>query len=40
MELYTIRNYRLAVTVSPLAAELQSIRSAEGIEYLWQGDPA
>lgn len=40
MELYTIRNDRLTVTVSPLAAELQSIRSAEGIEYLWQGDPA
>lgn len=40
MELYTIRNDRLTVVVSPLAAELQSIRSADGTEYLWQGDPA
>lgn len=37
---HTIKNERLTVTISSHGAELQSIRSAEGKEYLWQGDPA
>ncbi len=36
---YTIRNEYLQVTVSDAGAELQSIRGADGTEYLWQGDP-
>ncbi len=38
--LYTIQNKDLTVTVSSLGAELQSIWSSDGTEYLWQGDPA
>lgn len=37
---YTIENQELTVRVSDAGAELQSIRSADGTEYLWQGDPA
>ncbi len=37
---YTIKNDRLQVTVDTLGAQLMSVRSAEGCEYLWQGDPA
>ncbi len=37
---YTIQNEYLQVTAAALGAELRSIRSAEGTEYLWQGDPA
>lgn len=36
--LHAIHNEALTVTVSELGAELQSIRSADGTEYLWQGD--
>jgi len=36
---HKISNEFLTVEVSDMGAELQSIRSAEGIEYLWQGDP-
>ncbi len=36
----TIRSRLLAVTVSEHGAELQSIRAADGTEFLWQGDPA
>lgn len=39
MSLTTIRNEALTVTVSSLGAELQSIRDANGVERLWQGDP-
>ncbi len=35
-----IQNDRLCVTVDTLGAQLMSLRSAEGTEYLWQGDPA
>ena len=35
-----IQNAYLQVTISSLGGELQSIRSAGGREYLWQGDPA
>ena len=38
--LHTIKNNDLTVTVSEMGAELQSILSADGTEYLWQGDPA
>lgn len=37
---YTIKNQFLTVEVSDAGAELQSIRTADGTEYLWQGDPA
>ena len=37
--LYTIQNAQLTVTIKSLGAELQSIRGANGVEYLWQGDP-
>lgn len=37
---YSIQNEQLRVTVSPRGAELQSIQDADGLEYLWQGDPA
>lgn len=37
---HRIHNDLFTVTVSEKGAELQSIRSAEGTEYLWQGDPA
>ena len=36
----TIRNEALTVRVSTKGAELTSIRSADGTEYLWQGDKA
>lgn len=36
---YTIQNQELSVTVSDFGAELRSIRSKDGTEYLWQGDP-
>ncbi len=37
---YTIQNDALTVQVSETGAELQSVKSADGREYLWQGDPA
>ena len=36
--LYTLKNEYLTVTVSDRGAELQSVRRADGREYLWQGD--
>lgn len=38
--IHTIENDRIKVQVSGLGAELQSIRTPDGTEYLWQGDPA
>ena len=38
--LTTIKSKDMKVTVSARGAELQSIRSPDGTEYLWQGDPA
>ncbi len=35
-----IRNEQLCIEVSAHGAELQSIKDADGKEYLWQGDPA
>ncbi len=38
--LTTIQNSDLTVTVCDRGAQLQSIQSSDGTEYLWQGDPA
>lgn len=38
--LYHIENGRLHVAVSTAGAELMSVRSSQGTEYLWQGDAA
>lgn len=38
--LHTIQSDRLTVTVNDLGAQLWSILSADGTQYLWQGDPA
>ena len=35
-----IKNEFLTVEIASLGAELMSIRSADGVEYLWQGDPS
>lgn len=38
--MYELSNKLLRISISALGAELQSIQSvADGIEYLWQGDP-
>lgn len=37
--LYTIVNDSLRVTINDLGAQLWSIQTADGTEYLWQGDP-
>ena len=34
-----IKNDQLTVEISSLGAELQSIKDANGNEYLWDGDP-
>ncbi len=36
----TIQNEQLQLTVDTRGAEMRSIQSADGTEYLWQGDPA
>ena len=36
--IYTIENEALTVQISSLGAELYSIKSSDGCEYLWQGD--
>ncbi|MEA4965535.1 MAG: aldose 1-epimerase family protein [Oscillospiraceae bacterium] len=38
--LHTIKNEYLTVTAAEKGGELQSVLGADGIEYLWQGDPA
>ncbi|MCR5239316.1 MAG: aldose 1-epimerase family protein, partial [Prevotella sp.] len=35
-----LKNEQLSVVISEKGAELQSIKDANGKEYLWQGDPA
>lgn len=35
---YTIANDKISVTVSTVGGELQSIRHADGTEFLWQGN--
>jgi len=39
MNLQTIANCKLKVTISPISAELMSIQDNADTEYLWQGDP-
>lgn len=39
MTLYRIENERVSVGISDRGAALQSLRSADGTEYLWQRDP-
>ena len=34
-----IKNRYLTAEISTLGAELQSLKSSDGVEYLWQGDP-
>lgn len=36
----TLQNKELTVTIADLGAELQSIKAADGTEYLWNGDAA
>lgn len=38
--LTTLKNDRLTVSVESTGAELQAIDAAEGLSYLWNGDPA
>ena len=38
--LYTIKNEALKVVIDNHGAELHSIQTLDGTEYLWQGDPA
>lgn len=38
--IYTIQNEFLTVKVEDLGAQLSSIQTPDGQEYLWQGDPA
>lgn len=36
--IYTLKNDKLTVSISDLGAEVVSVRSADGCEYMWQGD--
>ena len=38
--IHTIQNRHLAVQVDDLGAQLCSVRSPDGTEYIWQADPA
>ena len=40
MAIHTISNNCVVVSISDSGAELQSIKSSDGREYLWQGSPA
>lgn len=37
---YELRNQQISISVDSLGAQLVSLKSEEGIQYLWQGDPA
>lgn len=37
--LITLENESLSLTVDTLGAQMMSVRSSDGCEYLWQGDP-
>ena len=37
--LITIQNQNLKLAVDTLGAQMMSLRSGDGLEYLWQGDP-
>lgn len=36
---FTLKNEKLSLTVSSLGAEMRSLQTADGTEYLWQGNP-
>lgn len=36
--LYTIKNHAISLTVDTLGAQMVSLQSVDGLEYLWQGD--
>ena len=38
--LLTVQNNALALTVDTHGAQMMSLRAKDGVEYLWQGDPA
>ena len=38
--LYTIQNEELSMEVSSLGAQMMSLKAKDGMEYLWQGNPA
>lgn len=38
--IYTLKNESLIVQINSVGAELISVKSIDGCEYLWQGDPA
>ncbi len=38
-QLITIKNGGFTAQISTMGAELQSLKSADGTEYIWQGDP-
>ena len=40
MSIVTLKNEELTVKISTLGAEIQSIEDKNGVERLWQGDPA
>ena len=37
--IFTIRNDALTVDIDSMGAQLASVRTPDGTEYLWQGDP-
>lgn len=39
MKLYTLRSDALTLQISDFGAEMQSLKTKEGLELLWQGDP-
>ena len=40
MSIVAIKNEFLEVSISSVGAEIQSVISKDGKEYIWQGDPA
>ena len=40
MDMIEIKNERLTAVLSTHGAELQSLRDQNGVERIWQGDPA
>lgn len=36
---YTLKNDHISLTVDTLGAQMLSLKSADAVEYLWQGDP-
>lgn len=37
--LFTLKNEKISVKVDTMGAQMMSLQSADGTEYLWQGDP-